>query len=139
MNNEPRSGEDWNGNQAYYDCVNECNEAGRAAIRATGGNNAKRLVMLPTYCASADATKVAGWKKLSNDDMVAVSIHAYLPFNFAYEENGHSNWTSSDYDSLQAVFDNLNRTFIQNGIPVVIGEFGATDKGQSFRQRTVCF
>lgn len=129
VNNEPRCGEDWNGNQGYYDCVNECNEAGRAAIRATGGNNAKRLIMLPTYCASADEPKVAGWKKLANDDMIAVSIHAYLPFDFAYEGNGHSNWTDSDYYELQTVFDRLNSTFIQKGIPVVIGEFGATDKG----------
>ncbi len=129
VNNEPRCGEDWNGNQGYYDCVNECNEAGRAAIRATGGNNAKRLIMLPTYCASADAPKVAGWKKLANDDMVAVSIHAYLPFDFAYEGNGHSNWTDSDYNELQTVFDRLNSTFIQKGVPVVIGEFGATEKG----------
>ena len=84
--------------------------------------------MLPTYCASADAPKIAGWKKLANDDMIAVSIHAYLPFDFAFEGSGHSNWTDDDYNSLQSVFDSLNSTFIQKGVPVVIGEFGATDK-----------
>lgn len=55
VNNEPRSGEDWGGNGTYYNIVNEYNEAGRAAIRATGGNNSSRLIMLPTYCASADS------------------------------------------------------------------------------------
>ncbi len=126
--NEPRSGEDWNGNTAYYNCVNEYNEVGRAAIRGTGGNNSSRLVMMPTYCASADSPKIAGWKKLSNDSMVAVSIHAYLPFDFAFEGNGHSNWTDSDYISLSSVFSQLNSTFVSKGIPVVIGEFGATGK-----------
>ena len=128
VNNEPRSGEDWNGNTDFYNCVNEYNEAGRSAIRATGGNNKSRLVMLPTYCASSDSPKINGWKKLANDDMIAVSIHAYLPFDFAFEGNGHSNWTDSDYNSLSSVFSNLNSTFINKGIPVVIGEFGATDK-----------
>jgi hypothetical protein len=60
--------------------------------------------------------------------MVAVSIHAYLPFDFAFEGNGHSNWTDSDYISLSSVFSQLNSTFVSKGIPVVIGEFGATGK-----------
>jgi endoglucanase len=126
--NEPRAGEDWNGNTSYYNCVNEYNEAGRAAIRGTGGNNSSRLIMMPTYCASADSPKISAWKKLSDDAMIAVSIHAYLPFDFAFEGNGHSNWTDSDYYSLSSLFRQLNTTFISKGLPVVIGEFGATGK-----------
>ncbi len=129
--NEPRAGEDWNGNSSYYQCVNEYNEASRSAIRATGGNNTSRLVMMPTYCASSDTPKISSWRNLGNDPMVAVSIHAYLPFDFAFEGNGHSNWTDSDYDQLSSVFDQLNSTFISRGIPIVIGEFGATNKGNT--------
>lgn len=128
VNNEPRCGEDWGGNSAYYDCVNQYNEAARSAIRATGGNNSSRLVLLPTYCASADSEKLYGWNNLSDDDMIAVSIHAYKPFDFAYEGNGHSNWTNEDYNSLAATFSELNSVFVSKGIPVVIGEFGATEK-----------
>lgn len=128
VNNEPRCGEDWGGNSVYYDCVNQYNEAARSAIRATGGNNSSRLVLLPTYCASADSEKLYGWKNLSNDKMIAVSIHAYKPFDFAYEGNGHSNWTNDDYNSLAATFSELNSVFISKGIAVVIGEFGATEK-----------
>lgn len=129
VNNEPRCGEDWGGNSAYYDCVNQYNEAARSAIRATGGNNSSRLVLLPTYCASADSPKLYGWKNLSNDNMVAVSIHAYKPFDFAYEGNGHNYWTNDDYNSLASTFSELNSVFVSKGIPVVIGEFGATEKG----------
>lgn len=60
--------------------------------------------------------------------MIAVSIHAYKPFDFAYEGSGHSNWTDDDYNSLAATFSELNSVFVSKGIPVVIGEFGATDK-----------
>ncbi len=131
INNEPRCGEDWGGNTAYYDCVNQYNEAGRAAIRATGGNNSSRLILLPTYCASSDSPKLYGWKNLSSDNMIAVSIHAYQPFDFAYEGGGHSNWTDSDYNSLSSVFSQLNSVFISKGIPVVIGEFGAINKNNT--------
>lgn len=63
--------------------------------------------------------------------MVAVSIHAYLPFDFAFEGSGHSNWTDADYTSLASVFNNLKSVFIDKGIPVVIGEFGATNKSNT--------
>ena len=128
VNNEPRCGEDWNGNASYYDCVNQYNEAARASIRATGGNNKKRLVMLPTYCASSTGDKVYGWKNLSDDPMIAVSVHAYEPWDFAYEGNGHSNWSDSDYDALKQIFEKLDSVFVKKSVPVVIGEFGATDK-----------
>ncbi len=129
--NEPRYEEDWTGKSSYYDCVNKYNEAGRAAIRATGGNNASRLIMLPTYCASGDAPKIEGWKNLSGDKMTAVSIHAYLPFDFAFDGEGHSNWIESDVISLKSFFARINSTFISKGIPVVIGEFGACNKNNT--------
>lgn len=130
-NNEPRDGEDWNGNSAYYDCVNAYNEAARAAIRATGGNNSTRLIMMPTYCASADEPKVLGWKKLADDDMIAVSTHAYLPLAFAHTYPGDSEWDQSDYSELKGVFDRLHKNFISKGIPVIMGEFGATNKANT--------
>ncbi len=135
VNNEPRSNDDWTGNAEYYECVNQCNEAARAAIRATGGNNTERLVMLPTYCASGDAAKAAAWTKNSNDDMIAASIHAYLPFGFAFSddtENGaHSNWLDTDLQELEYFFERMDKYFISKGVPVVIGEFGATNKNNT--------
>ena len=139
VNNEPRGytngNEDWTGNSEYYECVNQCNEAARAAIRSTGGNNAKRLVMLPTYCASGDAAKAEAWTKNANDDMIAVSIHAYLPMGFAFlddaKEGAHSEWLESDAQDLEYFFERMNKYFISKGIPVVIGEFGATNKNNT--------
>ncbi|MGN0686892.1 MAG: cellulase family glycosylhydrolase, partial [Oscillospiraceae bacterium] len=131
VNNEPRSEEDWTGNAEYYESVNLCNEAARAAIRATGGNNTDRLVMLPTYCASGDYAKAAAWTKKADDDMIAVSIHAYLPFDFAFEGTGHTDWRDSDYTELAAFFDRMELLFLSKGVPVVIGEFGACNKNNT--------
>ena len=122
VNNEPRCGEDWTGNASYYKCVNANNEAARAAIRATGGNNAKRLVMLPTYCASGDAAKAEAWSNTSGDSMIAASIHAYLPFDFAFSGDGHKDWQASDLTELSGFFTRMYNTFISKGVPVVIGE-----------------
>ena len=131
VNNEPRCGEDWTGNASYYKCVNANNEAARAAIRATGGNNAKRLIMLPTYCASGDAAKAEAWSNTSGDSMIAASIHAYLPFDFAFTGDGHKDWQASDLTELSGFFTRMYNTFISKGVPVVIGEFGATNKSNT--------
>ena len=131
VNNEPRCGEDWTGNASYYKCVNANNEAARAAIRATGGNNAKRLIMLPTYCASGDAAKAEAWSNTSGDSMIAASIHAYLPFDFAFSGDGHKDWQASDLTELSGFFTRMYNTFISKGVPVVIGEFGATNKSNT--------
>ena len=130
-NNEPRRDEDWKGTSAYYECVNVYNEAARAAIRATGGNNTRRLISMPTYCASGDEPKIAAWKKPADDDMISVSIHAYLPYDFAFTKDGHSNWIASDEAELNAFFNRLKTYFIDKGIPVIVDEFGSVDKSNT--------
>lgn len=131
VNNEPRQGEDWGGNSALYACVNEYNETALAAIRSTDGNNKRRLVLLPTYCASSDEPKLAGFEKPSYDDMVAVSIHAYVPFSFAYEGRV-TQWSDSLYNELKGIFARYKNYFLDKGIPVVIGEFGATNMNNTY-------
>ena len=126
--NEPRFNEDWDGNSSFYDTLNNYNEVARSTIRSTGGNNTKRLILLPTYCASSDFKKINGWRSLSDDKMIAVSIHAYKPFNFAFDGGGHSDWNNYDEKELSDLFQSLNSTFLKKGIPVVMGEFGSVNK-----------
>lgn len=127
--NEPRNGEDWTGNTALYEIVNEYNAKALDAIRSTGGNNEKRLVMLPTYAASADYNKIASMV-VPDDEHVAVSIHAYVPYDFALNSAPGSQTTFGDKDRsvIDILFKLLNKTFVEKGIPVVIGEFAATNK-----------
>lgn len=133
INNEPRGlysngTEDWTGNKEFYDSLNVCNEAARAAIRATGGNNKQRLIMLPTYCASCDASPAMAWEKNPDDDMIAASVHAYLPFDFAFTADGHTDWRDSDLTELESFFARVEKYFLSKDVPVVIGEFGARNK-----------
>ena len=128
--NEPRNGEDWTGNTNLYEIVNEYNEKALNAIRLTGGNNDTRLVMLPTYAASADYDKIIAMKVPEDDENIAVSLHSYTPYDFALNTAPGSQSTFGDNDKriLDNLFSLINTTFVEKGIPVVLGEFAATDK-----------
>lgn len=127
--NEPRVAingiDDWTGKAEYYDVVNRLNAAGLAAIRATGGNNLRRLVMLPAYVAGVSDAQVNA-VVLPKDKMIAVSAHAYSPYEFALNQQGTA--VFSGQAELDSLFDRLNRKFILNGTPVIMGEWASTDK-----------
>ncbi|MDS0525280.1 cellulase family glycosylhydrolase [Clostridium sp. SHJSY1] len=127
--NEPRVGDDWTGTTESYNVINDYNASILPVIRATGGNNEKRLVMIPGYAASSDYAKVSAMK-VPQDSHVAVSIHAYIPYNFAMNTAAGSQTTFGDTDKafIDKTFRLLDKTFKQKGIPVVLGEFAATDK-----------
>ena len=100
-------------------------------VRATGGNNASRLCLVP-----ADENNTG--KALSSDfsaptdsaNMVAVSVHYYEPPTFCVAGTkstwGYSaTWgEANDYTKLESDFNDLKTKFVDNGIPVIIGEYG---------------
>lgn len=129
--NEPRtegSAKEWVGGTAEErEVVYTLNEKIVAAIRATGGNNAYRHIMVPTYGATS-STNILKQMKLPDDDRLIVSVHAYVPYLYAMDANGSGTFTDNDKKELDKFFKELNSIFVSKGIPVVIGEFGATNK-----------
>lgn len=123
--NEPRYGDDWWGTPEYLAVINRLNAAALATIRASGGNNASRLVMLPTYAAAPYDYQVNAFS-LPADPMVAVSVHAYLPYDFALNQAGTSSFT--DTATLDSLFSRLQARFVARGVPVVLGEWASTHK-----------
>ena len=113
-------------------CINTLNQAAVDTIRATGGNNKTRLIMCPGYDASIDGATVSGFKLPSDSaNTLAVSVHGYTPYEFAGDKNGTAAYSRSVQSGVTGLFSKLNTAFISKGIPVVIGEFGATDKNNS--------
>lgn len=132
--NEPRhigDPDEWTGgNKEGWEVVNDLNAAFVKTIRSAGGNNPLRHLMCPSYAASSS---VSSWQdfKVPKDDKVIVSIHAYTPYNFALNLTGTAEWSASNQnDTLEIdyLMDNLKTNFIDKGIPVILGEFGAIDK-----------
>ena len=119
------------------DCINKLNQKAVDTIRNTGSNNKGRLIMCPGYDASIDGATVSGFKLPTdisgNKNRIAVSVHAYSPYNFAMNvgSGSTSTYTSSIKNELRDLFSTLKSNFRDKGIPVVIGEFGSTDKNNT--------
>ena len=119
------------------ECINKLNQKAVDTIRATGSNNRGRLIMCPGYDASIDGATVSGFKLPTdisgNKNRIAVSVHAYSPYNFAMNvgSGSTSTYTSSIKSELRDLFSTLKSNFRDKGIPVVIGEFGSTDKNNT--------
>ncbi len=130
--NEPRtegSANEWSGGtEAEREIVYGLNDAIVSAIRATGGNNTFRFIMVPCYGANSQYN-ILSTMKLPEDDRIMVSVHAYTPYVFAMQgEGGTALFSASHKSELDSLFRNLNVLFVKKGIPVVIGEFGCTNK-----------
>lgn len=130
--NEPRTigkSYEWTGgNATERTVINQLNKLFVDTVRATGGNNKTRCLMLPTYGASSGATAMQAFEMPANDDNLMVSIHAYTPYEFAMNGKGTSTFSSSMKTQLENLFSDINNCLLSKGYTVVIGEFGATNK-----------
>lgn len=117
------------------ECINKINQAFVDTVRKTGGNNASRYLTCPGYDASPDGALNSGFavpKDIEgSDNRIIISVHAYTPYGFALEYPGTDKWsskTAKDLADITSFMDRLKRKYIDNGIPVIIDEFGARDK-----------
>lgn len=130
--NEPRwknTNYEWNGGNAEgRRVVNAYNECFVETVRATGGNNRYRALMIPTYAASSSG--LDGFT-VPQDKSVIVSVHAYSPYNFAMNPSGTTKFdpnNTSDTQELTLLAGTLYDRFISKGTGVIIGECGTANK-----------
>ncbi|MDO5436297.1 MAG: cellulase family glycosylhydrolase [Clostridia bacterium] len=109
------------------DCVNKLNRVFVNTVRASGGNNAERVLIVNTYAAAAN-NLVLGRFVMPNDpaeDRVIVEVHVYAPYAFtASEYPATKTWRKGDIDP---VFREIENRLTGKGIPVLIGEFGTVN------------
>lgn len=116
------------------ECITKINQAAVDTIRSTGGNNSNRFIMVPATSAKAAAAMQSKYFQMPKDsveDRLILSVHAYEPFDFSMDktsEGAPTEFTDAMKKSLDDMFDTLYVAFIQQNIPVVIGEFGATNR-----------
>ncbi|MBE5800721.1 MAG: glycoside hydrolase family 5 protein [Clostridiales bacterium] len=122
------------------ECINKLNQAFVNTVRAAGGQNATRYLMVPGYCASPNFA-CAEYFRLPEDTIenrLIVSVHAYTPYSFALQMDGTDHFSINEGNSTREIssfMDNLYYRFIKSGIPVVIGEFGAMEKNGNLQDR----
>lgn len=128
-------------------CINELNQVFVDTVRASGGNNKERYLLVPGYCASLDGATNKYFALPQdiegNENKILLEVHAYIPYHFALQgenESGSTDqWSSdrtSDTSEIDKMMDKLYQTYVKNGIGVVIDEFGARDKGGNIEVRT---
>ncbi len=103
-----------------YEWTNTLNQTFVNAVRSTGGNNAKRILIASGYWTNIDNTTKSDFK-MPNDTVenrMMVSVH-YVD-NGIYWSNqiGNDRWEEYSLDQLEK----LNKAFTAKGIPVFIGE-----------------
>lgn len=118
--------------QEAVGCINRLNQLFTDTVRASGGNNAQRWLLCPGYAASVDGACDENFRVPEDPaGKVIVSVHAYTPYHFALNKAGTKEWSldsGSDTGEILTMLDRLYGTFVQNGQPVLIGEFGALNK-----------
>lgn len=128
--NEPRlrgEGNEWIGDAESREVVNQYAKAFVETVRASGGNNPNRCIMVTPYAASSTKQNMEALEVPQGDDKIIVSIHAYLPYSFALDTAGTDQYTSID-SSITTLFTDINEVFLSKGIHVIIGEFGSVNK-----------
>ena len=137
--NEPRlrgEGAEWTGTDEARKIINEYEKAFVDTVRASGGNNADRCLMITGYAASSMQNNLAAIELPEDSDKLIISVHAYLPYSFALDKNGTDKYDPNDA-SITQFFDTLDQLFVSNGIPVIVGEFGAMNK-ENLEDRVQC-
>lgn len=122
------------------ECINRLNQLFVDTVRASGGNNASRYLMVPGYAASVDGALNRHFKLPEDaaDNRIIVSVHAYTPYPFALQDGGTDTFQLTDIGQTSEInhfMMSLYKTYISQGIPVVIGEFGARAKGDNVQSR----
>lgn len=134
--NEPRligESEEWSGGTPRSrEIINELNDIFVGTIRESGGKNSDRYLILPTYCAKAEADALKEFN-LPEGNRLILSVHLYSPYDFTLNMSmkgtgsfDHEN--PMDTEEIDKIFEDLNQFFVSKGVPVIITEFSAVDK-----------
>ena len=109
------------------------------AVRATGGNNEYRNLIINPYSAGQSQAKLDGFQvpKDKHPNHLLASVHTYDPYSFC---NAHGEYNIYQWDSnCEAVVDELtarvHSRFTALGLPYLYGEFGALDPDKQLSER----
>jgi endoglucanase len=118
------------------------------AVRATGGNNATRTLVVQTY--NTNIQHGLNYFSLPTDSAssrLIVEVHYYDPYDFTLNSSGSCLYWGAPYPTQSActwayesyvdsTFAQVKAKWVAAGVPVIIGEYGvATRSGLSLEAR----
>lgn len=124
-----------------YACLNHWQQVFVDAVRSTGGQNADRWLCVVGYAQNPQLTRdnlVLPTDPVNHSNRLIVAVHSYDPFDFCTEGKvgqwGHTGNVASSKngeETLEKTFKALKETYIDKGIPVIIGEFGCVNRSDA--------
>ena len=109
------------------DIINKWNQVFTDRVRASGGNNSNRYLVIPAYCTQPEQTIAASFvlpKDVTPGKQI-VTFHYYDPSEFSINGKRASWGTDGDRQKIDSDFAPFKRRFIDYDTPVIIGETGA--------------
>jgi len=124
----------WNPQDVEFTIINELNQKFTDKVRAVGGNNAQRFLVVQPLCAKPHQAMETKTFKLPTDtakNKQIVSMHYYEPENFALDGSSKDWGSDTDKARISGAFSGYGSAFPQKGIPLIFGECGATYQNRS--------
>lgn len=131
-----------------YDVQNSYNQTFIDAVRATGGNNAKRNLIVQTY--ATDPTYGLAGFVIPNDptgNRLSVEFHYYSPYSYcsggkdsyfywgkAFADKGKITPDGNE-DTIANLFLKLRKEWWDKGLGIVMGEYGCSHHSQTMTSR----
>ena len=126
-----------------YALTNEINQTFVDVVRATGGNNATRFLLIAGYSTNIDQTCDDRFQmpKDTVDSKLMVSVHYYDPWSYCGASSAASatKWGKvSDYEYMDQQLAKMTK-FTEAGYGVVIGEYGALPCSDGLKDNTLAY
>ncbi|ADM72668.1 Endoglucanase D [Paenibacillus polymyxa E681] len=126
--NEPRFSEGGTTDEAKMNqMLQELNVSFHKIVRASGGKNATRPLVLPgldTSPAQAKINELYNTITKLNDPNLIATVHYYGFWPFSVNIAGYTTFEKDTKNDIVQTFDNVYNTFVAKGIPVIVGEYG---------------
>lgn len=126
-----------------YALTNKINQTFVDVVRATGGNNATRFLLIAGYSTDINQTCDDRFQmpKDTVDSKLMVSVHYYDPWSYCGASSAASatKWGKvSDYEYLDQQLAKMTK-FTEAGYGVVIGEYGALPGSDGLKDNTLAY
>ncbi len=126
-----------------YALTNKINQTFVDVVRATGGNNATRFLLIAGYSTNIDQTCDDRFQmpKDTADSKLMVSVHYYDPWSYCGASSAVSatKWGKvSDYEYMDQQLAKMTK-FTEAGYGVVIGEYGALPGSDGLKDNTLAY
>jgi endoglucanase len=125
----------------YYTVQNSFNQTFVDTVRATGGKNATRHLVVQGFNTNIDHTvNFAAIPVDTVNDRLMMEVHYYDPYNFTLNTNSNitqwgsiatnpsatETWANESYTNAQ--FQKMKTHFVDQGVGVILGEYGVVSR-----------